>query len=781
MEFYSHTNPDKKLIDHLTEVAELSRKYGAPRFAEIHYIIGISHDFGKYMTFFQDRLFGRKDRGCLANHAYISAIFGAYLCKEALSSNVSYFPLLVFSSILYHHGDLQKINNKRYLMPLNSKVSYSSEFESIYGTLMQQLANISDNIDYILSDYRKINLDTYVHSFIRNEKAIAETLIYLKKQAITFEDDPDDMAFWIHQNFYSCLIAADKISAARITPVEVLTAPLDVLMQHKEVITREKILDKLTKMRNEIFNEVQLNIEKHFSEGKFFSITAPTGTGKTYTGFFAAKKLQDLLGAKCKIIYALPFTSIIDQNYDEILKLHSVLNDFRENESRYIIKHHHLVNTEYINEEEDYRNDQAELLIENWDSGIIITTFVQLLETMIGVRNRMLKKYHVLTKSIILLDEVQAIPLEYFKLVEFAFKKLTETFNCFIILMTATKPMIFSDTIELLNNPKQYFNQLDRTCIYPDMDRISIKQFCCNFLESMDNEKSYLIVANTINQSLEIFKELLKEIPSDRLYYLSTNIIPKQRKKILDELKEVLREKNLILVSTQVVEAGVNLDFDEVIRDLGPLDSIIQCAGRCNREGKKNEGKVKVTYMVDSNGKSFANRVYKKVIISITEEILKGKNRIKESQYGELIDEYYAKICSGKVSMQESDDLIKAICSMNFDKETGVGQFSLIDNRSNYVDLFVEYDNYASELLYQFEEAINISDEKKRREHVKSIRKEMLQYTISIPEKYAARYSLRKIGRTGLLVLEKGDLAFHYDLETGTGLKRDDEFDMMCF
>ena len=173
----------------------------------------------------------------MANHAYISAIFGAYLCKEALSSNVSYFPLLVFSSILYHHGDLQKINNKRYLMPLNSKVSYSSEFESIYGTLMQQLANISDNIDYILSDYRKINLDTYVHSFIRNEKAIAETLIYLKKQAITFEDDPDDMAFWIHQNFYSCLIAADKISAARITPVEVLTAPLDVLMQHKEVIT----------------------------------------------------------------------------------------------------------------------------------------------------------------------------------------------------------------------------------------------------------------------------------------------------------------------------------------------------------------------------------------------------------------------------------------------------------------------------------------------------------------------------------------------------------------
>lgn len=781
MEFYSHIKPDKKLIDHLVEVAELSEKYGGSRFAEIHYILGISHDFGKYTTFFQDRLFEKKDWGCIANHAYISAIFGAYLCKETLEENTAFFPLWVFSSILSHHGDIKEINNKRYLMPLSSEVSSKSKFELEFVHIKRQLQNMHDNLKYIMRDYEKVSLSKYVHLFVTDDNVVPETLKYLKKLAITFEDEPDENAFWIHQHFYSCLIAADKISASRITPVKDLNGPLDLLMQQKETITKEKSHSKLAKMRNDIFSEVQINIRKYSIDGKFFSITAPTGTGKTFTGFFAAKKLQELPGNKQRIVYALPFTSIIDQNYDDIYQLHSIISDFEQNESRYIIKHHHLANMEYTNEEEDYRKDQAELLIENWNSGIIITTFVQLLETMIGVRNRMLKKYHVLTNSIILLDEVQAIPLEYYRLVEYAFKKLTEVFGCIIILMTATKPMIFSNTIDLLDNPEQYFTQLDRTYICPDMNKITVQQFCNQFLDTMDNEKSYLIVANTINQSLAIFKELHKKVASDKLYYLSTNIIPKQRREILAELKEVLAKRKVILVSTQVVEAGVNLDFDEVIRDLAPIDSIIQCAGRCNREGKKEEGKVKVTCMVDSSGKSYASRIYRNVIINITAELLRDKTEIKESQYSTLIEEYYTKICSGKVSMQESDDLIKAICNMNFDKETGVGQFSLVDSRSNYVDLFIEYDDEASNLLCQLEEAMKISDEKIRRELVKSIRKDMLQYTISIPDKYAPRYNLREIGKTGLLVLDRGNLPFNYDIEAKTGLKRDEEFDMMCF
>ena len=219
MEFYSHIKPDKKLIDHLVEVAELSEKYGGSRFAEIHYILGISHDFGKYTTFFQDRLFEKKDWGCIANHAYISAIFGAYLCKETLEENTAFFPLWVFSSILSHHGDIKEINNKRYLMPLSSEVSSKSKFELEFVHIKRQLQNMHDNLKYIMRDYEKVSLSKYVHLFVTDDNVVPETLKYLKKLAITFEDEPDENAFWIHQHFYSCLIAADKISASRITPV----------------------------------------------------------------------------------------------------------------------------------------------------------------------------------------------------------------------------------------------------------------------------------------------------------------------------------------------------------------------------------------------------------------------------------------------------------------------------------------------------------------------------------------------------------------------------------
>ena len=143
----------------------------------------------------------------------------------------------------------------------------------------------------------------------------------------------------------------------------------------------------------------------------------------------------------------------------------------------YLIKHHHLTNQEYINETEDYRKDQSGLFIENWESGIIVTTFVQLLQTLIGNRNRMLKKFHVITKSIVLLDEVQAIPIKYYELIDYAIKKLVELYDCKVILMTATKPLIFSKTVELLENYNYYFSQLQRTTLLPKLDKITIEEF----------------------------------------------------------------------------------------------------------------------------------------------------------------------------------------------------------------------------------------------------------------------------------------------------------------
>lgn len=780
MIFYSHTNPKKKLIDHLQEVAEFSVRYGDERFEEVHRIIGYAHDFGKYTTFFQeDRLFGLKSWGQKANHAYLSAIFGAFLCLKNESLSETMFPLWAFSVILSHHGDIKQFSSTDYLPYLYKNTAMYRETSERLKILDLQIEDMVNNRDVIQQDYSIIGLQNEVEEFLSQKDIVKETIGKLNYILMKYEDEPDDNQFFIHQMLYSALVSADKISAAGLKPVEEKYSGFDLLIDSKNKITSRLKPCKLDNMRNEIFNSVLHNIQKVYLNNSIFSITAPTGTGKTYTGFFVAKKLQELLGNRYKIIYALPFTSIIDQNYQKIEELHQINEDFTRNKSLYLIKHHHLSNPEYINETEDYKKDESELFVENWESGIIVTTFVQLLQTLIGNRNRMLKKYHVLTKSIILMDEIQAIPLEYYELVNYAIQKIVEIYDCKVILMTATKPLIFSKTTELLNNYESYFSQLNRTTLLPRLEKVTVKEFCDKLDRSMDPDKSYLIVCNTIAQSLQVYNLLSNNGLKSEYKYLSTNLLPLHRKEILKELENMNNGNRTVLVSTQVVEAGVDLDFDEVIRDIGPLDSIIQCAGRCNRRWDRDNGNITVVNMVDDKGYSYASRVYGSVIINITRKLLAGKDNIPESEFEQLIQEYYKLILSGKVSMQESKNLIKAIQNLDFGQEHGVGGFSLIEGNQNYVNLYIEYDDNAVNLFNEFKNVHSIEDPNERRNKLKEIRREMLNYTISIPVTMAKRYQPAFYGVNDLFIISKDDVERYYNKKTG--LKREEDFEMFCF
>ena len=776
MVFYSHTNPKRKLINHLQEVVEYSIRYGDESLTEIHKIIGYAHDFGKYTTYFQDdRLFKKKSWGDKANHAYLSAVFGAFLCLKNDKLSQSLFPLLTFSSILSHHGDIKEFSSLDYLSYSPSNRAISEKFK----VLNSQIENMKNNLGFILRDFSEIGLEKKAEEFLTTERIIINVINELEKRYMSFEEEPDENQFWMHQILYSSLISADKMSAAGLTPVKEKHLELSNLISKKDDIIRNAKKSKLNKFRNEIFDKVLSKLREVYKDSSIFSITAPTGTGKTYTGFFCAKVMQELLGGRHKIIYALPFTSIIDQNYKKIEELHNVSNDFESNKSCYLIKHHHLSNMEYINEKEDYRNDQAELLIENWDSGVIITTFVQLLQTLIGNRNRMLKKYHVLTKSIILLDEVQAIPIEYFELVSYAFQKLVDIFDCKIIFMTATKPIIFPNATELLEESEQYFSKMQRTTLIPKLNKITIEQFCDDFLKNKDPEKSYLIVCNTIAQSLKVYNHLSNFGEKKEYIYLSTNLLPLHRREVLNRLEALQGKEKYTLVSTQVVEAGVDLDFDEVIRDIAPLDSIIQCAGRCNRNSNNENGNISIVNMVNDKGYTFASKVYGAVIVKITRELFSNKTSIPEKEYSYLIQEYFERITSGKISMQKSKDLIKAIGRLDFDKEHGVGSFSLTEDKQDYIDLYIEYDACAETLIHKLQSALLLTDETERRNLLKNTRRKMLAYTISIPIKFAKRYKPVSYGGMDMFIIEKNDVGRHYNKTTG--LKRDEDFDMFCY
>lgn len=761
MEFYSH--PDRLLIKHLCKVRDISLKNVPDDLMLVSQISALCHDFGKYTTYFQKYLRDKK-KSDLSNHGFISAVFGAFVALKNLGEDIV-LPLIIYNVILHHHGNLESFDeNLSKKFKKAERIDYSDKLLYKIEIAEEQIENIKSNEEYMIEDFQVMGLSEELEEFLAGDKIINEVLMKLKLLEYKLSHNYyEENTYFIHQTLYSALISADKINASGILYDEPLYSRYDDL----ERIKKRKFKDEnqeINIIRNGIFDEVISSIESKYLGGRIFSITAPTGTGKTYTGFYAAIKLKELLGLDGKIIYSLPFTSIIEQNYSAIVDILNLVDSFKENESRYIIKHHNLSKADYKSEEYDYSRVQSELLRENWESGIIVTTFVQLFQTAIGCRNRMLKKFNSFNNSVILIDELQSIDIKYYRLIEYVLNKLCEYTNCRIIIMTATKPLILEDSIELLIDNKKYFERFNRTFIEPRLAKITVREFVDEFVENLE-DKSYLIVCNTINQSLDIY-DLLRKAGTDReIFYLSTNILPFKRKEVIEKVKEKLNNnENIILVSTQVVEAGVDLDFDEVIRDLAPLDSIIQCAGRCNRSGYKELSSVKIVNMVKEDGQPYGKYIYGNTLLSITCDLLKDKDRIYEKDYFDLINEYYSIVSKNK-SQEVSDQYIESLKKLKFSNDNwAINTFSLIKDNPDYIDVLFLYDEEAENAYTEYNEILKIKNFEEKRERYLEIGQVLKNYTLSIPSKYLKRFVL---DRNDILVLPKEGMKDFYNKDTG--------------
>lgn len=758
MKYNSH--PNKTLIQHLLEVKDYSINQIPQKYKEAYIIIAYCHDFGKYTSYFQDYLRSKK-RSSLSNHGFISAIFGAYIGFKQFGEG-DILPLIIYNVIINHHGSLENFSeNLPYSFKNVTRENMSSNLLEKVDIAYNQMKDIKLNMDAIIEDMSVLGIKQEFIDFMNATHVIEDVLGKLKKldlqsrRSLKSHDN-----YFIHQMLYSALIFADKLSAADIPLIsEQYVSFQELNIARKAKFTKSN--DTIDIVREEIFNNVVNKLEKEYNNSRIFSITAPTGTGKTITGFFAALKLKELLGDDRKIIYSLPFTSIIEQNYERIYDLFDNVKGFEKNHSRFILKHHSLSNVEYENEYRDYSKTEAELLIENWTSGVIITTFVQLLETLIGTRNRMLKKFISIKRTIIILDEVQAIDIKYFALVEYVLKKICEYFDVYIIIMTATKPLILTEAIELVEDNEKYFKQFNRTKLIVDIENKPVDEFITEFIDRLEN-KSYMIVCNTIKESLDIYKGI-KNLDRD-VYYLSTNLLPIHRQKRIQEIKDKLsRREKIILVSTQVVEAGVDLDFDIVIRDMGPIDSIIQCAGRCNRNSGGNIGEVYIKSIIDQNGRPFSNYIYGSTLINISKDLLSKENIIYEKGYYELINEYFRVIKENK-SQQESRDYIESILNLNFsDGEYSLKTFSLIKDNPGYIDVFFIYDDTAELAYEKYKTLLTIKDYEKKREIYLSIQKDIRNYTISVPVKYYRLFTQER----GLIILPKEGVKDYYNEECG--------------
>ena len=772
-ELWSH--PNKKLEDHLKSCGSFSKSSflslnfeNAKFFSEISFLIGISHDFAKATSFFQNYLrTGQKTKN--KNHSFLSAIFTFYVVKNYLEKEKTSFEsdlaIISYIVVLAHHGNLKNVSSL-----------FGHNVETFnQDTVSKQVQDLLESEINLKGFYEQYDIDCFY--FLNN---IVEINQELSSNLLRFSLESNFNNYFYILILYSTLLDADKMDASQTDNIDRVNIASDIVDDFKQK-NFEIPTEKINLIREESYQEVNKKISNIDLSNKIYSINLPTGIGKTLTGFSSVLKLKDKieneLHFKPRIIYSLPFLSIIDQN-EEVIR--SILGKELSG-NNYLLKHNHLSDLTYTIKDGDVYEDldlnNSKILIEGWNSEIIITTFIQFFYSIFSNKNRSLRKFHNISNSIILLDEIQSIPHKYWDIINIVLKKMADYYNCFIILMTATQPLIFKkiEIIDLVENTEYYFNQFDRIIYKFNLENKLLSDFCIESIKIIkDNpKKDILFVLNTIDSSKELYLYIknyfsscsesvylddngIFHIGDDiQLIYLSTNILPFQRLKRIESIKT--SKKRNIIVSTQLIEAGVDIDVDIVYRDLAPLDSIIQTAGRCNRNDSEEKGEVNVISLIKENGKHFSN-IYGSFLIKTTKEVLDKYDVISEKDFNYIAASEYFQ----KVSQRKSNDDLKLLID-KLDFEMIPIKFKLIENFFDKLDVFVCINQEAIDIWDEFVSIMENSSSLDRKNNFLSIKSKFYKHVISADKTKFGTTNLKY----GMGIIYKEDLERKYNLDTG--------------
>lgn len=412
---------------------------------------------------------------------------------------------------------------------------------------------------------------------------------------------------------FSALIDADRLNSADFENVAAACARYNGCYPEWSVLVVKleahlagfKAGNQVDKIRSEISLSC-LNFASR--EKGIFQLTVPTGGGKTLASLRFA--LHHAKHHKMdRIIYVVPYTTIIDQNA-------KVVRSILENKEHQPVTSGKLIVLEHHSNLTPERDTwQSKLLSENWDAPIVYTTVVQFLETLFAASTRGARRMHHLANTVIIFDEIQSIPIRTVHLFNNAINFLVKQCESSVVFCTATQPLlnevdVRKGAVELSVN-HQIMPDISK--LFKDLRRVEVDDkrktggwseddVANEAQQELENTGSVLIIVNTKAQAREIYKRC-KQITGE-IFHLSTSMCPAHRMDVLDKVKECLNPDNskpVICVSTQLIEAGVDVDFGSVIRYLAGLDSITQAAGRCNRNGLRQTGRVVVVNPANEN------------------------------------------------------------------------------------------------------------------------------------------------------------------------------------
>ncbi len=445
-----------------------------------------------------------------------------------------------------------------------------------------------------------------------------------------------------------------------------------------ELGKKSRAPDHINQVRRDLLGDCLQAAER---QPGLFTLTAPTGSGKTLTMLAFALKHAQRHGLR-RIVMVIPYLTIIEQTA-------AIYRDLFESRfgADYVLEHHSMAGFGAEDNEEDSEVEaerRRRLLAENWDAPIIVTTSVQLLESLFSNRPSNCRKLHRLARSVILFDEVQTLPVSLAVPTLAALSHLSQQWNSSVVFSTATQPAFEHldrevreyvpsgwQPEEIVRQPQQMTECLRRV-VYRFPSRGETTDWA-TLADRIAEYEQGLCIVNVKRHARDLYESLSGEVGD--CYHLSTNLCPMHRRRVLDEVREKLNDnRRCRLVATQCVEAGVDVDFPRVWRALGPLDAIIQAAGRCNRNGNREQGEMTVFVPEETPYPPMPGYLQ---ATKVTESLLNSIGRESFDPYDDgLIERYYQSLYQISGPAGQKADLIEAI--MGFDFSEVARQYRLI-------------------------------------------------------------------------------------------------------
>ena len=495
------------------------------------------------------------------------------------------------------------------------------------------------------------------------------------------------------------------------------------IAQASEQTEAEKRNAALNRLRSEILDYA---VEQAAQPQGLFTLTVPTGGGKTFTSMAFALEHAKRHGMR-RVIYVIPFTSIIEQNAAEFRKAFGELGE------QAVLEHHSTFDDGKLQGEAT--KDKLRLASENWDAPIVVTTAVQFFESLFADRSSRCRKLHNIAGSVIILDEAQMLPLNLLLPIMQAIKELAQNYRCSVVMCTATQPAVqaengfyrgFENVREIAPKPTALFDKLRRTTV----QHIGT-QTDADLLAKFAEHPQMLVIVNNRRHARSLYDQA-KHL--DGTFHLTTLMCAKHRSQKLDEIRGRLKNgEPCRVIATSLIEAGVDVDFPLVMRAEAGLDSVAQAAGRCNREGKRpSENSFVWIFAPEEQWKAPPELATQAAVMRLTTDSF--SDDLLSTQ---AVAAYFAELYQLKGSELDNKKILKMHNdtgqSLDFPFQTIADKFRMIE--SHMQPLIIPFDVEAESLISSLHHA----------DYIGGLLRKLQPYTVQIPEKALA--ALYKAGR----------------------------------